>query len=403
MHKFLQCMGILIGAYVRKLQFIGPLWPMMLLALSTMACATSAEVRYPEGNTCDAAGWKAGFPGCLPPSGQFCETQQHEEEIVFTPRRDAQFIAQGISIFPSKEILGPAQPRCPSNATMLVHEMDEKRVKEGAAELGKQVGLIMGKCEVILEALTRNPDSSINLWYATHPETLAQVLEPCASEMAKIPELPQFDDPHIAMAAQDGFTKGYGAGMDEIANRVLIFELAIDTLEIIILPEMLLAEVWVTKAVRASIQGLRRMPLFIPGAVGGLGATVFLKTASKVVTKVVINGTSRGLAKALKLAGKIRLPGEFAHHIVAHGDARAREARAILAKFGIKLDEAVNGVFLPGFKRSPNVHGKAVHSTVHTDAYYAAVERNLKVATNKSQVEEVLRTIAANLEKGIMP
>lgn len=101
--------------------------------------------------------------------------------------------------------------------------------------------------------------------------------------------------------------------------------------------------------------------------------------------------------------GKVRLPGEFAHHIVAHGDQRAKNALDILKKFGMGVDEAVNGVFLPGFKRSPNLQGKAVHSTVHTNAYYIAVESRLAGAQTQAEVIKILQTIARDLEKGIMP
>lgn len=401
MHKFIQYIGILVGVCWQKLQANWLVMPIMMLAFTMLACATTVDARFPEANTCSAADWKPGAPGCLPPSGHFCEKQESQADIVSTPPRNPQFIAQGFSIFPSKEILGPAQPRCPSNATMLVHEMDEKRVKEGAAELGKQVGLIMGKCEVILDGLTRNPDQALNLWYATHPEQLAQILNMCAEDLATIPEMPQFEDAHLAMAAEAGFTKGFGAGKDEIANKVLVFELALDTLEMIVLPEVMLAEVAITNAIRKSIGTLRRMPVFVPGAVGGLG--VFLKVAPKVAVQTVARTSSKALARAMKLAGKIRLPGEFAHHIVAHGDPRARVSREILEKFGVKLDEAVNGIFLPGFKKSANPQGKAVHATVHTDAYYAGVEALLKKATTQNDVIQTLRYIASRLEHGLMP
>ncbi|MBK9265407.1 MAG: toll/interleukin-1 receptor domain-containing protein [Polyangiaceae bacterium] len=53
--------------------------------------------------------------------------------------------------------------------------------------------------------------------------------------------------------------------------------------------------------------------------------------------------------------------------------------------------------------RSPNPLGKAVHSKVHTDAYYFAVERLLQKAKTKGDAIQTLRFIAGQLEKGIMP
>ena len=44
--------------------------------------------------------------------------------------------------------------------------------------------------------------------------------------------------------------------------------------------------------------------------------------------------------------------GSVAHHIVAFADKRAVEARAILEKAGININDAVNGIYLPGTKIS---------------------------------------------------
>ena len=60
-------------------------------------------------------------------------------------------------------------------------------------------------------------------------------------------------------------------------------------------------------------------------------------------------------------------------------------------------------MFLPGHSKSPNPRGKAVHSKVHTDAYYRAVEDLLKNAKTKGDAIQSLRFIAGQLEKGIMP
>ncbi len=60
-------------------------------------------------------------------------------------------------------------------------------------------------------------------------------------------------------------------------------------------------------------------------------------------------------------------------------------------------------MFLPGYKTSPNPLGKIVHGNLHTDAYYRAVERELLKAATKVDVEQILRGIALNLEKGLLP
>jgi hypothetical protein len=150
------------------------------------------------------------------------------------------------------------------------------------------------------------------------------------------------------------------------------------------------------------------VPIFIPGFADGFGAVVVftpraMKAMAKTAANAVTRGSSRVLARALKKVGKFRLVGEFCHHIVAHGDERAKAALAILDKFGIGVDEAVNGVFLPGFKSSPNPLGKAVHGNVHTSAYYNAVNKMLDKATSPEHARQILKDIAKMLEKGIVP
>ena len=58
--------------------------------------------------------------------------------------------------------------------------------------------------------------------------------------------------------------------------------------------------------------------------------------------------SSRALARALRAAGNVPPPGSAAHHIVSRKEtAPADPARAILSKFGIGINAAENGVFLP--------------------------------------------------------
>jgi hypothetical protein len=57
--------------------------------------------------------------------------------------------------------------------------------------------------------------------------------------------------------------------------------------------------------------------------------------------------SSRVLGRALEAAGHFRPPSSAAHHIVAGTAKIAADARAALRRFGIALDDAVNGVFLP--------------------------------------------------------
>jgi hypothetical protein len=71
----------------------------------------------------------------------------------------------------------------------------------------------------------------------------------------------------------------------------------------------------------------------------------------------------------------------------------AIEAREILKKFGIGINDAANGVFLPGAK----------HASTHTGNYFKAVTNALKGATTKSQAEQILRSIGQGLQNGAFP
>lgn len=75
--------------------------------------------------------------------------------------------------------------------------------------------------------------------------------------------------------------------------------------------------------------------------------------------------------------------------------------RCAVRRDGINVDEAVNGVYLPGYQTSPIPMGKIVHGNVHTDAYYKAVEATLTGASSKAEVIRRLRFIAWKLEHGM--
>ncbi|WMJ23153.1 AHH domain-containing protein [Paludicola sp. MB14-C6] len=86
-----------------------------------------------------------------------------------------------------------------------------------------------------------------------------------------------------------------------------------------------------------------------------------------------------------------------AHHIVAGSSPKAAEARAILQKFGVDINDATNGVFLPTVK---NVAEGAYHPSLHTDSYYRKVSDLLSGAKSKNDVLDILDDIADQLSKG---
>jgi hypothetical protein len=119
----------------------------------------------------------------------------------------------------------------------------------------------------------------------------------------------------------------------------------------------------------------------------------------------VAQGKANGRAprKALELSGIERPEGYAAHHIVAGDIKAAEEARTVLQKFKIDINEASNGVFLPGTTSTEIINGEAVHSTIHTKRYVAAVNEALLNAKTREQAIDILTGIAKALRSGGYP
>jgi A nuclease family of the HNH/ENDO VII superfamily with conserved AHH len=123
-------------------------------------------------------------------------------------------------------------------------------------------------------------------------------------------------------------------------------------------------------------------------------------TVGKII-KAARTSASKKLADAMIKAGIKRPDGTDAHHIVAIGHRLAQESREILAKFGVKLDQAENGAFLPSNLKSPNPNGAIVHATLaNKHDYYRRVERALREAKSKQDVIRILGRIRQTLEDG---
>ena len=120
--------------------------------------------------------------------------------------------------------------------------------------------------------------------------------------------------------------------------------------------------------------------------VGILGAGMIAGARTAKAARAVVP-SSRSLGRALEAAGHVRPPGSAAHHIVAGNAARAAPARAVLDRFGIGINDAANGAFLPG----------NVHSRIHKNAYYEAVNSALSQATTRQEALQVLDALRRGL------
>ncbi len=86
-----------------------------------------------------------------------------------------------------------------------------------------------------------------------------------------------------------------------------------------------------------------------------------------------------------------------AHHIVAGTAEKAEEARAILKNYGIGINDASNGVFLP---TSKEITTSTYHNTLHTYEYYDKVTNLVKRANSTEELKEILSSIAEKLSQG---
>lgn len=120
------------------------------------------------------------------------------------------------------------------------------------------------------------------------------------------------------------------------------------------------------------------------------------------VTGGVVKASSVKLAKALIESGTQRPINTAAHHIVAGGKKMAEPARQVLLRFGIGINDAVNGVFLTKNTKVPNALGTVIHATL-PDKYYDRVNALLGSATTREQVVDTLNYISKQLQSGNLP
>ena len=114
--------------------------------------------------------------------------------------------------------------------------------------------------------------------------------------------------------------------------------------------------------------------------------------------------SSRKLGQNLEDAGTVRPDDTAAHHIVAgsRNNPDAAAARKILddPENQIGINSAENGVFLPKNTNVANPIGAVVHSTVHTNDYYRAVNQILSGAQSRDEVIAALDYIRSELLAG---
>jgi hypothetical protein len=88
-----------------------------------------------------------------------------------------------------------------------------------------------------------------------------------------------------------------------------------------------------------------------------------------------------------------RPPGHAAHHVVPKGMAGAQEARDILARADIDVNDAANGMWLPEDYTVVNELTGEIHSTIHTGRYVRWLTELLREAEREGGPEAVRRAL----------
>ncbi len=100
-----------------------------------------------------------------------------------------------------------------------------------------------------------------------------------------------------------------------------------------------------------------------------------------------------------------------AHHIVSWSHPEAVGARAILAQFGIDIDSADNGVYLPTSSKyvpHPKIPNAYSHKKIHTQKYYlnltALLTQTLRLPNvAKEDIMSILKEVGEDLVNGTFP
>ena len=126
----------------------------------------------------------------------------------------------------------------------------------------------------------------------------------------------------------------------------------------------------------------------VPGGVGNFRkigrAASAISDAENAAAPIKI---TKSLRTNLRNCGRPVGRGQDAAHIVAQNDRRAAGAREVLAKFGIDVNDPVNGVAMD----------RARHQRSHTNANYAEVGRKVQEATSRDHLVSILREIGLTM------
>jgi Domain of unknown function (DUF4157)/A nuclease family of the HNH/ENDO VII superfamily with conserved AHH len=127
------------------------------------------------------------------------------------------------------------------------------------------------------------------------------------------------------------------------------------------------------------------VPHELPAGTHGIGTTTRPRTSAMTDPEVLaVNLTKRLGTRPLNHA---------AHHIVPKGMKEAEDARAILRRASIGINDAENGIWLPNDYSVVNTTTGEIHASIHTQRYIAWITDMLKEAEHSGGPDSVRRTL----------
>ena len=133
-------------------------------------------------------------------------------------------------------------------------------------------------------------------------------------------------------------------------------------------------------------------------------------TATQLETDADRDGANhrRTLDRNLKKDGHARVPNVCAHHIVASGHPDAYRSRLMLFTWGIGINDADNGVYLPAYASTQvaTLPAAIPHDRLHASArYYLRVEARLRAVDRASKPagRGALRRMRGEIVAGSFP
>ncbi|WP_434043958.1 MULTISPECIES: SpvB/TcaC N-terminal domain-containing protein [Sorangium] len=206
---------------------------------------------------------------------------------------------------------------------------EERRAVEQAerlgTELGGKFGKAIGEAHEALKTLDSLTAGALPRILKSNPKFVDELQAGLAEKLNAIPELPTFTDPKLAEAAQRGFERGFGGGLDEARARAAAVNLAAGAALLLGPGAGAAVERAGAAALRGAVARLRDMPVFLPGAAGGAGGFLRLPKPQIVQATRVQELTRRQAAMLDELrAGR---------DIVVRS---AEEARLLLEHSGLK-------------------------------------------------------------------